>query len=361
MLLRNFMPRNVWYVAAWSSQLTAGAPLPRRVCGQPVVLYRTADGTPVAVEDRCIHRGMPLSVGGEIDGDLIRCPYHGLEFDAAGRCVHMPGQQHVPKTAYIRSYRVVERDAMIWIWIGDQALADPEGVPVHTHHVDVGWQWTSIYLEIACNWEMLNDNLLDLTHLGYVHKRTIGGDPNAHAGAEMKTTQTGNGVFVRRWMPNSEPPPHYKAGHAFAGKIDRWQEIDFVPGLLRLYTGGMDANAGAYDGHRTGGVQFMGLHAVTPSSATRCYYFFSQARNFRLNEPELEAKLHDNALATLLEDKTVLEAQQARLLEEPDRGYIDMRTDAGGIQARRIIARLHAAELSARSGPSPSDPFETRR
>ncbi len=345
MLLRNLMPRNVWYVAAWSSQLVAGEPLGRRICGQSLVLYRAGDGSPAALEDRCIHRGMPLSNGGEVDGDLIRCPYHGLEFDASGVCVRMPGQQHVPDATRIRSFRVVERDAMIWVWPGDQTLADPEGIPKHPHLTDPDWQWTSIFLEIACNWEMLNDNLLDLTHLGYVHKRTIGGDPNAHAGAEMKTTQTGNSVHVRRWIPNSEPPPHYKAGHAFAGKIDRWQEIDFVPGLLRLYTGGMDVGTGAYDGRRTGGVQFMGMHGVTPSTATSCYYFFSQARNFRLHEPDLEAKLHDNALATLLEDKSVLEAQQARLLEEPGRGNIDMRTDAGGLHARRIIERLYQGTI----------------
>jgi vanillate O-demethylase monooxygenase subunit len=341
------MPRNVWYVAAWSAQLEGGAPLARRICGQSVVLYRDAGGAPVALEDRCIHRGMPLSAGGEVEDGVIRCPYHGLEFDASGRCVRMPAQAHVPQSARVHSYRTVERDAMIWIWMGDRDLADPAAIPEHPHHSDAAWRWTSVFLEIACNWEMLNDNLLDLTHLAYVHKLTIGGDPNAHANAIMKTTPTERGVFVERRLPNSDPPPHYRAGATFAGKIDRWQEIDFVPGLLRLWTGGVDAGTGAYEGRRVGGVQFMGLHGVTPSTATSCYYFFSQSRNFRLDDAPLEEMLHQSGLATLLEDKAVLELQQARLLEDPGRGYIDMRSDAGGVTARRLIARLCESEGAA--------------
>lgn len=344
MLPYNIYPRNIWYVAAFAADLEAG-PLARRICDQAVVLFRTASGRCAALEDRCIHRGMPLSRGGECDGDVIRCPYHGLEYDADGCCVKVPGQERLPEAMRIRSYPLVEKDALLWIWMGDGAKADPSKIPAHPHHSDPGWQWSPIFLEIACDWQLLHDNLLDLTHLAYVHRKTIGGDPDAHtANAEMRTSRNGNSVLTTRWLRNSNPPPFYTIAHSFAGKIDRWQDTEFLPGLIRIWSGGTDAGTGAFEGKREGGVQLMGLHGVTPSTATSCYYHFTVSRNFKLGVPPVHERVHDGARATLLEDKAILELQQERVLEDPDRILIDTRWDAGGLHARRIIEALVAAE-----------------
>lgn len=328
---------NNWYVAAFAATL-GEKPLARTVCGKPVVLFRRPDGAAVALEDRCIHRGAPLSLG-ECERGIIRCPYHGLEFDASGRCVAIPGQARVPEGAAILSYRLVEKDALLWIWVGDEAKADPNLIPAHPQHTDPKWAWTPIFLEIAADWELLNDNLLDLTHLGFIHRATIGGNPEAHSNAITRTTKTERGVLVTRWLPNSTPPPHYLQTGQVAGNIDRWQEIDFIPGFIRLWSGGTNAGTGAYEGRREGGVQFMGLHAITPARDRQCYYHFTQSRNFAIGNTELEARLHQGAFATLLEDKVIIEAQQARQLETPDRPFLDIHSDAGGLQARRIIRR----------------------
>ena len=337
--------RNRWYVAAFAADL-GKAPLARTICGRAVVLFRDAGGKAAAVEDRCIHRGMPLSQGGECDGDIIRCPYHGLEFDGTGACRKIPGQAQVPTSARIAAYPLVEQDGLLWLWPGDDAKADRALIPSHHYHRDPRWEWRPIVLEIECDWTLLNDNLLDLTHLGFVHKKTIGGDPGAHANAEMRVERRGDEVHVTRWLANTEPPPFYRLGHAFQGKIDRWQEIEFRPGLVRIWTGGTDAGTGAYEGRRDGGVQFMGFHGITPRAERSCYYHFTQSRNFRLGEPELDERIHQAALATLLEDKEVLEAQQARILEEPERGFIDIKADAGGLQGRRVVAQLLAQEAA---------------
>lgn len=329
---------NNWYVAAFANSVTT-KPCTRTICGKPVVLFRTAAGRPIALEDRCIHRGVPLSFGGECEGDIIRCPYHGLEFDGSGKCTRIPGQDRVPETARILSYKVVEKDAVLWIWVGDQAQADPQDIPSHSQHTDAEWAWTPIFLEVAADWQLLNDNLLDLTHLGFVHRKTIGGNPEAHSNAVMRTTKTERGVRVIRWLANSTPPPHYLQTGKVSGNIDRWQEIDFIPGLIRLWSGGTDAGTGAYEGKREGGVQFMGFHGITPSTEHSCYYHFSQARNFALDNGELEVRLHQGAFDTLMEDKTILEAQQARLLQTPGRPLLDIQSDAGGLQARRVIRR----------------------
>jgi len=339
--------RNVWYVAALASDLPAGAVLGRRIVGDPIALFRTASGAVGAVADRCSHRGMALAHGGECDGEILRCPYHGLEFGRNGECVRIPGQDHVPTDAAIRSYPVVEQDALLWLWPGDPAQADATAIPAHPYHNDPAWVWSAIQLEVNANWQLFNDNLLDLSHLGLVHKKTIGGNLDAHANAEMTTTRDGNAVHVRRWLLNSEPPPFYRSAGDFKGTIDRWQEIDFRPGFLAFYTGATDAGTGAYEGRRVGGVHIRHMHGITPETETRTRYYFTQARNFQIDAPGLTEKLHQLAALTFDEDKDVLEAQQERWTEKPDAETINVRSDAGGIYARRIVEELHEAERHA--------------
>jgi vanillate O-demethylase monooxygenase subunit len=335
--------RNLWYVAAWSSDVIAGTPLGRTIVGDSVVLFRTASGAVAAIEDRCIHRGMPLSPG-ECEGEIIRCPYHGLEYDGSGRCTKIPGQDSIPRSAAVRSYPVVDRDALVWIWMGDRERADPATIPSHPYHTDPNWVWSKIVLEVNANWQLFNDNLLDLSHLGHVHKRTIGGDPDTHANAKMTTEREGDRVHVKRWLLDSNPPPFYRNAGNFAGNIDRWQEIEFRPGFLEFYTGATDAGTGAYEGRRIGGVHIRHMHGITPQTEHSTLYFFTQARNFALEAPGLTEKLHELATLTFQEDKAVLEAQQARLLADPDGPTINIHSDAGGIYARRIVEELHAAE-----------------
>src|SRR3981081_1035043 len=113
---------NAWYVAAWRGEVTA-KPMGRPLLNEPVVFYRAADGAAVALEDRCCHRGMPLSCG-EVFGQNIRCEYHGMVFDGAGKCVEIPGQAMIPNNARVRSFPVAERDDLVWIWMGDASRAD---------------------------------------------------------------------------------------------------------------------------------------------------------------------------------------------------------------------------------------------
>lgn len=330
---------NNWYVIAFSTDVEA-KPLARMVCGLPVVLYRTDEGQAVALEDRCIHRAMPFSVGGECEGKSIRCPYHALEFGPDGACTKVPGQDQIPPSARVRSYPIVEEKGLIWIWPGATELADPSTVPHPEHHGLPGWTNQFILLEIDANWEMMHDNLLDLTHLGIVHRRTIGGNPDQHGAAEMKVAKVGDaGILVSRQMPASDPPPHYLSVKQFEGKIDRWMEINFIPGVVKIFTGGTDAGTGAYEGRREGGVQFMGFHAITPVTEKTMYYHFSQSFNFPVDDV-LAERLHLNARNTLLEDKVVIEAMQTRLDQTPDRPLVDLKSDAGGVQARRIVRRL---------------------
>jgi phenylpropionate dioxygenase-like ring-hydroxylating dioxygenase large terminal subunit len=337
------LPNN-WYVAAWSADVAAGTVVSRRVCGQALALFRTKGGVVAALEDRCIHRGMPLSQGGEIEGEIIRCPYHGLEFDGAGLCRKIPGQDQIPAGAKVIAFPVVERDAMIWVWVGDGAKADATRIPSYPYHHDPAWVWTRDTLEVKAHWQLLTDNLLDLSHLQYVHRKTIGGNPQEDAQAKLSARRDGDRVLVARWLLDLPAPPFHKQMCGFAGHIDRWQEIEFRPGFIQFYSGATDANTGAYEGRREGGMHLRHLHCITPETETRTRYLFSVAHNFRIDDAALTQRMHQLAVATFLEDQALLEVQQKRLAEDPDRTLLDTRNDLGTVHARRIIGEWAATE-----------------
>jgi vanillate O-demethylase monooxygenase subunit len=154
--------RNTWYVAAFADEIASGKTLDRKFLNEAVVLFRTEGGQIAALEDRCSHRAMPLSAG-HVDGDIIRCCYHGVEFNGKGACTRIPNQQRIP-TANVRHYPVVEKDHLIWIWMGEPALADPETIIDNPEHDDPRWTWKSFKFHVQADWQLIIDNIMDLTH-----------------------------------------------------------------------------------------------------------------------------------------------------------------------------------------------------
>jgi vanillate O-demethylase monooxygenase subunit len=332
-----------WYVGAWADEIATGGILSRTLLGEPVVMYRTEEGQIVALEDRCCHRAMPLSHGC-VRGEQIECGYHGLTFNAQGACVKVPGQESIPPSARVRSYQVIEQDHLIWIWMGDEDRADASLIPRHTWHDDEAWEWVKDCYLVAANYQLITDNLMDLTHVGYVHSRTIGGTPQAHSDADTQVSANEQGVRVERWMLNSVPPPTYTAVCKFnTERVDRWMEIDFFPpSTVRIHTGAVDTGTGAREGRRDGGFAFMGLNTMTPETETSTHYFWSGANKRQPGAPSSKDRLFANLEVTFGEDKVVVEAQQKSLNRRPD-PLVMIRTDAGMMRARRLVtARLEA-------------------
>lgn len=332
---------NTWYVAGWSTDLKPGGRVGRMFLNQPVVLFRTVSGMIGALEDRCCHRAMALSFG-MVDGERLRCSYHGLEFNIEGKCERIPAQDKIPSTACVRAFPIVERDALLWIWMGDPALADPSSIPGHAWHHDIRFRWKSHHYSVNGNWELLIENLMDLSHLPYIHARTIGGNPDLHFGIKTNASREGDIVRVTRYMPDSVPPPTYMAAKNFAGKIDRWQEIEFMPVLIRINTGGCDAGTGAYDGPRDHGFSMIGFHGITPETPTTTHYFWSIATD--AIHDGIPEQIFQQTADTFREDQEVLELQQVRMSAEPDRPLLDIVSDIGSRQARQVIRRLMKAE-----------------
>lgn len=337
-------PRNTWYVAAWADEIE-GRPLARTLLNEPVVLYRGEDGKVAALEDRCCHRALPLHHG-DVVGNCLRCAYHGIEYAQDGRVTRIPGQDKIPSKAFVKAYPIVERDDLIWIWMGDVGKADPGRVPAYPWHQDSGWRYKkNIYL-IEANHLYIYDNLLDLTHLGYVHRKTIGGDAETHFNASTNTVRTERGVRVKRLMLGCVPPPTYTAAYQFGTElVDRWQEIEFEPGLVRIFTGAKDVGTGAPEGNREDGFGFRGLNAMTPETDDTTHYFWSAAHNFRLDESEVTEEIYRNITVTFGEDKEVIESQYRNIKRAPDRPFVDIAFDVAPVQARRQWAAMVKAEV----------------
>lgn len=337
--------KKAWYVGAWSADLST-KPMARHICGEPIVLFRDLKGRAAGLKDACCHRAAPLSAG-RVVADGLECGYHGLVFNAEGACVHIPGQEQIPSTAKVRSYPVVEKDDLVWIWLGPAEEADPSKILDYPFHADrAKWPYRHQTLHVASDYMFLVDNLMDLTHLGYVHASNVGGNPTIHTNAEMKIEPTPRGLTISRRMLNSPPPPTYANAVPFKGNVDRWQEFEFIaPGTVIQWTGAVEAQTGNFaGGNRDGGFALRIFHGVTPETETTCWYFWSAANGYRQNDPSATDELYKEVEAALIEDKEIVELQQARFSEVGEAELITIRSDHARIIMRRTMNRLLAAE-----------------
>ncbi|MEO8096808.1 MAG: aromatic ring-hydroxylating dioxygenase subunit alpha [Acidobacteriota bacterium] len=331
-------PLDRWYVAGFSWEFR-DKPVARTLLSQAIVLFR-AGGEMAALEDRCCHRNLPLSFGA-VEGAQIRCGYHGLLFARDGRCVEIPGQAHIPPMACVRAYAVEERNQIVWIWMGRTAESRPtERAPEHAWHDDPGYEFKGDVYHYNAPYQLIHDNLLDLSHLGYVHTRTIGGNARIHTSAEMTVEDGPDWVRVVRHMLDSEAPPTYLEAWPFAGRIDRWQEIEFRVSHFLIWTGGMDAGSGDLNDPARAGFHMRGFHGITPETESSSYYFWTISANRNPARPDMAEKVHRAAALTFDEDRAVIEAQHANIARFAEARMMGIKVDTAPNRARRIVARL---------------------
>ncbi len=344
-----FAPRNQWYVAAWSSEV-GRTPLGRWILGEPVAFYRSTAGEAIAVQGRCPHRHFPLYES-RVVGDDIECGYHGLRFDRHGQCVRIPTEARATTAYNIKAYPLVERWQWLWIWPGDPALADPAAIPDHDALGITSGDFETlgdVYYPVPGRYTLMHDNLLDLTHLGFLHQSTI-----ASGGVEQAVEQRDEGdgwISSRRALPEVECPPYFADVFGYHGRVDRaFGMTSYLPALHS----GFDEfrKTGAQVGDPDGTLGSIRVHhAITPGRRHDAHYFFAFGRDFAQTDRAFGTAMMDGIRVTLEEDMTATRAIESMLQELDDMpGELLLRSDAHCVHGRRLLAALIAAEQDSKA------------
>lgn len=326
--------RDQWYVIAYAHEVGREL-LARTVLGEPIVLYRTEDGRAVALADRCVHRRYPLSESSLV-GDTVVCGYHGFTYDTKGACVSVPGQTRIPRTARVAAYPLVEIDEFVWVWIGDPALADETAVPRAEHLAAPGWVTVKGMEPIACDYGLLVDNLMDLSHETYLHGGYIGTPEVAETPITTEVDAEAGVVRVSRHMEDAECPPFYARSTGIEGRIRRHQDIEyFAPCLYLLYSriSPVGQDEPVFRTEIT--------YAITPSAPGHVYDFWAVSRDFATEDEEVTEFLAKFNHTVVMQDVDALNLLQRALDAEPaDYQELSINIDAGGLAARRMLAGL---------------------
>ncbi len=337
------IPRNQWYVGAWSREV-GRTPFERTLLGEPVVFYRTEAGVATAVAGRCPHRRFPM-VRATVVGDALQCGYHGWTFDCSGACVHIPSQERIPRAFRIATYPVVEKWQWIWIWMGDPALADPATIPDHTalHLENTTWRADVGGVEpLRARYQLMNENVLDLTHVTFVHAATIGTKTIAAAPIELE--DRGRSLHSERHVLGEEPTAFHRRALGLDATVDRVLVTDFYPPAF-LASGSRFFHRG--ESRLPNGVmygEFRVFHVPTPETATTSHYFWAFTRSFGQADEELTAYLHAGWYAGVREDIEAIEANERVLERGREMHDLSAQSDAGPLQGRRMVQAMITAE-----------------
>lgn len=341
-------PRNAWYVAAWDHEVTKNDLFSRTVAHRPLVLYRTGEGRPVALADACWHRLAPLSMGNRVGSDEVQCPYHGLRFNSAGRCTFMPAQKTINPSAMVPSFPVVERHRFLWVWLGDPTLADPDTVPDMRQMNPPDWAGDGSTIHVQANYQLVLDNLMDLTHEEFVHAGSIGQAELSES--DFEVTHGERTVTVSRWMLGIDPPPFWQKNISdkfpgFKGNVDRWQIIRFeAPSTICIDVGVAKAGTGAPEGDRSQGVNGYVMNTISPETDRTANYFWAFMRNYCLDSQLITTQTRDGVARVFRQDEDILVAQQRAIDANPDYEFYSLNIDVGGMWVRRLIERMLEAE-----------------
>ncbi|GJH37821.1 aromatic ring-hydroxylating dioxygenase subunit alpha [Paraburkholderia azotifigens] len=342
--------RNTWYAAAWSRDVGADLST-RELLGEPMLLYRKRDGAPVAMIDRCPHRFAPLSMGKRV-GDGVECGYHGLQFDCSGACAKNPhGDGRIPPGARVRSFPAEDRHGLVWIWAGEPSRADASLIPDFSHLVSPRLKTVGDEMTQKAHYELVVDNLMDLSHVNYLHAPYQQVDDFLQAKHDV--VQDGGALESRRTVAATRAPQSFRPFLDDPdAPVDYWLNIRWhAPGCCLLETGVVAAGR-----PREQGLVRIGTHIVTPIGAASTQYLYASSRNYRLDDPDADDETARwQQMGFHEQDKPMIEGVQTRMGE---RELFSMRpvllaTDAAAIRARRLLAAMIDAETRS-DQPAPA-------
>ena len=336
--------RNAWYVAAWAHELAMGRLAGVRILNEPIVIWRNAAGDLAAFEDRCIHRLAPLSLG-RCEGEKLRCMYHGLLYDRTGRVVEIPGQDRIASSLRVRTYPVVERHSWIWVWMGDVAAADERLIPPAVGMEDVdqdSYVFGHGQVDFAADARLVYDNLLDLSHISFLHAESLRMG-EIWAMERPNVTEQERSVRSERWFRYGS-----RSGSVYAEESgDTHFCCDcFVPGIVvltnRTYpVGTADALSGNVPDLNEPEPSGVVSHAITPMTDKSTRQFYLIVRPRRGEETAHDTTIEERAF---VEDKTMIEAQQRNIDVTPGHRFIPTQADRAVLLFNRLTEKLSSVE-----------------
>ena len=358
--------RDVWYVAGFGHEVTV-KPIARRILGEQLVLYRTSSGVAAALANACPHRQLPLSLG-RVIGENLQCGYHGAQFATDGRCLLVPGQAEVPATARVRSYPVRERQGFVWVWMGEAGRAHNVAPSDLYSFLDSDkWSTRDGYKHIACNYELINDNLADITHVEFVHPSTLGteevraarghGAPRPEAVHRFDVKPVDSGVDFLFFAGNTRIAPSFENGYRRVRQADDKDYLDFLLDYrFRTPSFWVFSPRTMKSGHPPEeGVGTSSPIAITPEDEGSCHYFYKTCQDYAPDNSAETEWWHEQTSLAFDEDKAVLEAQHANTSGPGKNGVsmaVSFQGDGMGFQIRKLIR----AGLAAESGRTPAPP-----
>lgn len=330
--------KNQWYIAAYSHEIKREL-FPRTLLGEPVVMFRKLDGSIAAIADRCSHRRAALSRG-RLIGDQVQCTYHGLVFDHDGTCASIPGQDVIPTRACIRSYPIVEKDGFVWIWTGEPSLADKENVPDYFMCSSPKCAGKSFVNHVKGDYLLAIENLLDLSHLSYLHPQAFDADISQY---RPQTKVENNVVTAIRELHGVPNLPMYEKAMGI-DRVDRRQIASFAPGG-NLRVDSVIIPMGSQDMSKALIIYI--FVAVTPETETTHFAYTGLYRNFAVDNKVLTESMHDEFIEVVMQDVGIIEHQQRNFEKDGYReNAINLVVDQASLEARRIVRALHAKEVA---------------
>ena len=334
--------RNAWYVAGWSSEFS-GDLQSLQILDEKLVFWRRPDGDLAALEDRCPHRMLPLSMGKLLEDGNLQCGYHGLTFAADGACVRIPGQDNLPASACVRAYPVVERHHIVWVWMGDPEQADEAQIFDMPEFNAPGWaahQGEALHIE--ANYLNVAENLVDPAHVSFVHPTTLGS--SASEDVPVKADVSGEVITAWRWIRNAPPVGFFREFAGLEGMVDRWHYYHLhLPSIAVIDFGSAPSDLGLSEEEREKGVRIYALHFLTPVGPHHTIDRWMHIRNSALDNPQAAEKMDALFRFAFAEDKEILEA-----VEKNEAGAsaapLRIAIDRGPLVYRKRIAERIAAE-----------------
>jgi len=336
MLEANY-PRNMWWMAAWTHEIT-DKPTARTLLDRAIVLYRGASGSAVALDDRCPHRSAPLSEG-RVCGDALACPYHGLKFGPDGTCIEVPTQKDIPKTLRVASYPLMERKDIIWIWLGDKSAIEQTPHPPDELAPDSTWTTIRGYFRLDFNYVLLRENVIDLTHLPFVHSATFGQTDWIKV-PEVEFTDTS--VRYKAEFPNSNLTPVFGGpmGILPGKRVDRFQVGEMITPAVS-YSRWIIKDRSPEPGERSD-FEMRAMHIATPISPNETHYFWSASYDMLGISNELLEESRSSITFAFQEDAILLAKLHKNVKNDPrglDYPEVNLGADKAGIHVRRILQR----------------------